>query len=93
MVCSAVPRMRFETTELRAAFEPMSNLIIQPSGLISNLPDSSAARRQSVGLRWVRLTDLIKSIEHEALDDAVSEYDLSVDHRMVRARVDAYNRQ
>jgi len=34
MACSAVPRMRFETTELHAAFEPMSNLIIQPSGLI-----------------------------------------------------------
>ena len=47
----------------------------------------------AVGLRWVRLTDLIESIEHEARDDAVSEYDLSVDHRMMCARVDAYNRQ
>ena len=46
----------------------------------------------AVGLRWVRLADLIESIEHEACDDAVSEYVLSVDHRMMRGRVDALTR-
>ena len=46
MACSAVQRMRFETTELRVAFESMSNLIIQPSGLMGS---TTAVGRPAVG--------------------------------------------
>ena len=55
--------------------------------------DETDAQRAGFDTRWVRLTDLIKTIEYEALDDALSKYELSVHHRMKRARVDAYNRQ
>ena len=55
--------------------------------------DETDAQRAGFDTRWVRLTDLIKTIEYEALDDALSKYELSVYHRMKRARVDAYNRQ
>ena len=55
--------------------------------------DETDAQRAGLISRWVQLTDLIRTIEYEALDASLYEYELPVHYRLKRARVDAYNRQ
>ena len=53
--------------------------------------DEADALRAGFDTRWVRLADLLDTIEYESLDEALSAYEHSVQPRMKRARVDAHN--
>merc|ERR1712159_27447 len=80
----SLPKRRAEVLE-----EADQDIAYEVRGLFGI--SQSDADRAGYDTRWVRLRDLLETIDFETLDEALGEYERSVHHRMKRARLEAHD--